>query len=321
MKPARILLIVVALVAGGLAAFLATRDGGDSDPQTVEVTQVQQERRAQVLVANSAIGLGQRITAEDVAWQDWPEGAVRGDYITRKAVPDARDLMSGAVARFEIFAGEPIREAKLVNAGRGYMSAIIPEGMRAVSVPVTPESASGGFVNPNDRVDIVLTRSGSSQSQTILNNIRVLAIGARLGEMGETGVSEDPEEPSGQRFTKDDIATFELTPGQAEVLLNASSAGRLALVLRSVADFDDPNTGFAGSNAQAQAIKLIRYGNEQAVVSTAPPPPQPPAAQTAQADSAEDAPWPLFDALTNSLDPSDSGAPIAEDEPTQPNSQ
>ncbi|MCD7058870.1 Flp pilus assembly protein CpaB [Pelagibacterium xiamenense] len=319
MKPARILLIVVALVAGGLAAFLATR-GGDPEPQTVEVTEVQQEPRVQVLVARSAIGLGQRVAADDVQWQDWPEGAVRPEYVTRTAVPDAPELLTGAVARFEIFAGEPIREAKLVNSDRGYMSAIIPEGMRAVSVPVTPESASGGFITPNDRVDVVLTRSGSRYSETILNNVRVLAIGARLGELGETGGGEDPDEPAGQRFAKDDIATLELTPHQAEVLLNATSAGRLALVLRSVADFNDPATGLATpGSAQAQAIKLIRHGNEQSVVSTVVSQPT----QTAQAEPAETAsePWPYYDVFLDSISPSGPEAPDAGDAGAEAGSQ
>ncbi|WP_404400042.1 Flp pilus assembly protein CpaB [Pelagibacterium halotolerans] len=308
MKPARILLIVVALVAGGLAAFLATRGGGEPEPQTVEVTQVREEARAQVLVARNAIGLGQRITPDDVMWQDWPEGAVRADYITHAAVPDAPQLMTGAVARFEIFPGEPIREAKLVNSDQGYLSAVISEGMRAVAVPVTPESASGGYITPNDRVDVVLTRSGSSHSETILNNIRVLSIGARLGELGETGGGEDPDAPASQRFAKDDIATLELTPREAEVLLNASSAGRLALVLRSVADFDDPNAGLAGlGSGQAQAIRLIRYGNEQSVVSTAVNQP----AQTAQTDTvaSDSERWPLSDAFLETITSSEPAAP------------
>jgi pilus assembly protein CpaB len=227
MKPARILLLVVAIVAGGLAAFLATRGGTPAATQTVEVTQIQQEARSRVLIANRSIGLGQRITADDVSWQDWPQGAVRPEYITSEQVPDAPTQLAGAVARFEIFNGEPIREAKLVRAEQGYLSAVITQGMRAVSIGVTAESASGGFIVPNDRVDVVLTRSGSGSngvSETILTNVRVLAIGKRLGEMGQT--SGGAEDPSSQVFENAQIATLELSPSQSESVLNAGSAGR-----------------------------------------------------------------------------------------------
>ena len=81
MRASRIILLLVALLAGGLAAFLATR--GDA-PQTVEVagpTKIVQEAKAQILVAKTAIGVGQRLSEETVEWQDWPELAVRPEYV------------------------------------------------------------------------------------------------------------------------------------------------------------------------------------------------------------------------------------------------
>lgn len=265
MKPARILLIVVALVAGGLAAFLATRGGNTPAPQTTEIAETRPEPRDRVLVATRAIGLGQRLAADDVSWQDWPEGALRAEYITAGLVPDAPTQVAGAVARFEFFPGEPIREAKLVRSEQGYLSAVITEGMRAVSIPVTPESASGGYIVPNDRVDVVLTRSGSSFSETILANVRVLAIGKRLGEVGTTAGTADPQEPTSQVFEGSQVATLELSPTQSETILNATSAGRLALVLRSVADFAQSPSAEQG---RTQAVRLIRYGQTEAVMSS-----------------------------------------------------
>ena len=237
MKPARILLIVVAIVAGGLAAFLATR-GNNPRPQETEsaALEVQTEARAQVLVATRAIGLGQRLTEADVGWQDWPEGGVRSEFITAGAVPDAPQQVTGSVARFEFFAGEPIREAKLVNSTQGYLSAVIGQGMRAVSVSVNPDSASGGYIVPNDRVDVVLTPSGGDYSETILSNVRVLAIGTRLGEVGTTGGQVDPDNPSSQVFEKAEIATLELTPAQSETILQSGSGACSALGCRFRAD-------------------------------------------------------------------------------------
>ncbi|MDB5614127.1 MAG: cpaB [Devosia sp.] len=264
MKPARIMLLIVALVAGGLAAFLVTRGG--SAPEQVTSTEIIQEAKAQVLVARKPIGVGERLSAESVQWQDWPEGALRSEYVTMSAMPDAPASLTGAVARFEFFPGEPIREAKLVRSDQGYLSAVLAEGMRGVSVGVTALSSAGGFVVPNDHVDVLLTTATETgkQSQVILSNVRVLAIGQRLGELGTTGGQEDPNTPATTpvTFIEPTIATLELTPGQAETLVNSASAGELSLTLRSVVDFAKTTADSQGSN---QTVRLIRFGKEQSI--------------------------------------------------------
>lgn len=265
MKPARIILLIVALVAGGLAAFLVTRGG--PAPEQIVTTEVVQEAKTQILVATIPIGVGQRLTAESVQWQDWPEGAIRPEYVTISALPEAPTALAGSVARFEIFPGEPIREAKLVRADQGYLSAVLSEGMRGVSVGVSAVSSSGGFVVPNDHVDVLLTTSGAAgqQSEVILSNVRVLAIGQRLGELGTTGGQEDPNTPTTTPVTFSDstIATLELTPGQAETLVNASTVGQLSLTLRSVVDFNKPVS--SEDPGSSQTVRLIRFGKEQSI--------------------------------------------------------
>jgi pilus assembly protein CpaB len=269
MKPARIILLLVALVAGGLAAFLVTR--GRPAPQQVVQTELVQEAKTQILVARNPIGMGERLSVASLEWQDWPEGAVRPEYVTIAAMPEAPADLTGAVARFEFFPGEPIREAKLVRADQGYLSAVLAEGMRGVSVGVSAVSSAGGFVVPNDHVDVLLTTQtdAGQQSEVILSNVRVLAIGARLGEMGATGGQEDPNAPAPTPVTFDSstIATLELSPAQAETLINASTLGQLTLALRSVVDFnavgETPNSN--------QTVRLIRFGKEQAVVAGANP--------------------------------------------------
>jgi pilus assembly protein CpaB len=267
MKPARIILLLVALVAGGLAAFLVTR-GGRPAPQQVVQTEVVPEQKAQVLVAKTPIGMGERLSEASLEWQDWPEGAVRPEYVTISAMPEAPVELTGAVARFEIFPGEPIREAKLVRADQGYLSAVLAEGMRGVSVGVSAETGAGGFIVPNDHVDVVLTTQteAGQQSEVILSNVRVLAIGTRLGEMGASGGQEDPSAPAPTPVTFDNatIATLELTPAQAETLINASTLGQLALTLRSVVDFN--NTTVAETSTANQTVRLIRFGKEQSVL-------------------------------------------------------
>ena len=267
MRPARIVLLLVALVAGSLAAFLVTRGGKAPAPASQVVTQVVQEAKTQILVAKTPIGMGERLNPDRVEWQDWPEGALRSEYVTVAAMPDAPEQLTGAVARFEFFPGEPIREAKLVRADQGYLSAVLAPGKRGVSTTVSAASSAGGFVVPNDHVDVLLTRSTAAgqRSEVILSDVRVLAIGKRLGELGTSGGDETGAEdsPTPKTFENTTIATLELDPAQAETLVNASTRGQLSLTLRSVADFNRPDAGPATTN---QAVRLIRYGKEQSVM-------------------------------------------------------
>jgi pilus assembly protein CpaB len=261
MRPARILLLLVALIAGGLAAFLATRGG--TPPQTVvETVAVPQHTETQVLVAKQPIGVGQRLDAASVEWQDWPESAVRPEYITSAKSPDAPAKIAGAVARFEIFDGEPILDAKLAHTDQGYLSAVLDPGMRGVSISISPAAGSGGFIVPNDRVDVVVTNNTGGQPSThvVLSDVKVLAIGTRLGQTGKTGAPANPDDPKSQVFTSDAIATLELSPAQAQTLMTASASGKLSLVLRSVADFGAPATRLASAPADDQQIRIIRAG-------------------------------------------------------------
>lgn len=264
MKPARMILLLVAIVAGGLAAFLVTRGG--STPEQIVTTELVEEAKTQILVASLPIGIGERLSATNLQWQDWPEGAVRPEYVTIAAMPEATTDLTGAVARFEFFPGEPIREAKLVRSDQGYLSAVLAQGKRAVSVPVTAQSSAGGFILPNDRVDVLLTRdSGGGQfSDVVLSNVRIMAIGKRLGEVGVSGGQEDPAAPAPTPITFDNatIATLELDPAQAETLVTAATQGQLSLTLRSVADFKE--SGPHTTNA-TQTVRLIRFGREQSI--------------------------------------------------------
>lgn len=269
MRPSRIVLLLVAILAGGLAAFLATRNNAPTAPVVVTETQVVQEKKTQILVAVAPIGVGERLSEKSVQWEDWPEGAVRPEYISMGANPDALGHVSGAVARFEIFPGDPILEQKLVRAEQGYLSAVLDKGKRGVSIAVAADSASGGFIVPNDHVDVVLTSSGAlgQVSETILSNVKVLAIGTRLGETGATGAPADPDDPRAEVFRDQAIATLELDPVQGETVINASKVGTLSLVLRSIADFGE--SADEVRRPSQQAVRMIRFGNETNVMAGA----------------------------------------------------
>ena len=181
MKAARLVVLVVAVAAGGVAALLAGR-GGDEPPPAAPVQTVKMDT-VDILVAKGDIQLGQAVSAQDMQWQQWPTQAASPAFVRRTDKADAIEQLSGAIARSPFVAGEPIREAKLIKAnGSGYMAAVLDKGMRAVSTEISPETGAGGFILPNDRVDVILSRrdkdaekatgSESFVSETVLANVR-----------------------------------------------------------------------------------------------------------------------------------------------------
>ncbi len=256
LTPSRLILVAVALIAGGLAAWLALGQPAPAPAPVIEQTAPAPAPEAptlEVLVAKSSIAVGTRLTPDLLEWQKWPEATVRTEYLTSTAAPDAMTELSGTVARTELLAGEPIRPEKLGQAGAGYLSAILAPGKRAVAVPVSPRSASGGFIMPNDRVDVVLTTTvdGAEQnSRTILENVRVLAINSRLGAPGTEAATADPAE---SMFADNALATLELDPSEAELIISAAN-GMLSLVLRPTAD--DTAPADAAQRAVNQNIRL-----------------------------------------------------------------
>jgi pilus assembly protein CpaB len=255
MNSARIVVLIIALGAGGVAAYLAS--GSDNKPAPLQP--VAQMETVDVLVAKSDIGLGQTVKLEDLLWQTWPASTVSNTFIRRSDRPDATTQVAGSIARAPFIAGEPIREQKLVKAdGSGFMAAILPTGMRAVSTEISPETASGGFILPNDRVDVVLTRHQKNPdhadsndivvSQIILSNIRVLAI------------DQAPKEKDGQNSLVGRTVTLELKPEQTATLAAARQAGSLSLALRSIADANAVEIPDDNAAKRGVSVNVVRYG-------------------------------------------------------------
>jgi pilus assembly protein CpaB len=256
MYTARIVVLIIALGAGGLAAYLASGTGNKPAP-TEPVAQLQ---TVDVLVAKSDIGLGQTVNPDDMQWQTWPAATASTSFIRRNERPDATTQIAGSIARAPFIAGEPIREPKLVKAnGSGFMAAILPTGMRAISTEISPETGAGGFILPNDRVDVILTkrdknpdRSGLPDivnSEIVLTNVRVLAI------------DQAPKEKDGQNAVVGKTVTLELKPEQAETLSRVRQAGTLALALRSIADLNMvENRTDDRAARRSDSVDVVRYG-------------------------------------------------------------
>jgi pilus assembly protein CpaB len=268
MRLSRVTVLGVALIAGIIAAFLALRltsappapasPGAEAKPDVV-----------QILVASKDLPMGTTVTSDAVQWQDWPRTAASANFIVRSDNPEGMKQVVGALARSTFYAGEPISEAKLIRTDRGFMSAILPAGKRAVATKIAAETSAGGFILPNDRVDVIMTRQMTSNpdasgaaagnefpTETILHNVRVLAIDQTI------------EDKNGQKVVVGQTATLELTPQQAEILTVAQQMSqRLTLALRSIADAESkPNDSASdayhllGGTKQSGGVTVVRNG-------------------------------------------------------------
>jgi pilus assembly protein CpaB len=255
MKAARLVVLGVAVAAGGLAAILAS---GPDKPAEAPAPAAKVDL-VDILVAKTDIGIGHAVTAQDIQWQAWPTAAAGPSFIRKSDKPEAIEQLSGSIARGPFVIGEPIREAKLIKAkGSGYMAAILPSGMRAVSTEISPETGAGGFILPNDYVDVILSRRDKAAekasgveihvSETILSNVRVLAI------------DQTVEEKGGQKVVVGKTATLELSPHQAETLALARQLGTLSLALRSLVDANQTAEVPDDDKSGRRSINTIRYG-------------------------------------------------------------
>lgn len=247
MNVSRIAILGVALVAGAAAFFLML--GNKPDIAPVQIVEPVREETVRVLVANADIQRGQRLTMDDTHWIAWPKKAVQPTFIT-DADPSARENLESAVARSLIVTGEPIVNAKIVRAdSSGLMAAILAPGMRAVTLRVSPETSSGGFILPGDRVDIMISSGrgsrGESGTRTIFEDVRVLAVNTLYTENTEVAHIDGAN------------VTLELSPTDAEAFIAARTTGNLSLVLRSIFK---PENELQATERRSSNVSVIRYG-------------------------------------------------------------
>jgi len=225
-----IIALTGAVLCGLLAVMVVTR----------YLSSVQQFTKdlGNVVVAKTEIPLGEKITAEQLAFAQIPNGSAP-EGVFRKM-----DEVVGRVAITPIGMRETITNMKLAPAGTGAgLSAVIPEGYRAMTVKVDDVVGVSGFIMPGSFVDVVaiivpLSQAGAANgpiSKIVLQNIKVLASGAKI------------DSPENQRQPAEVKAvTLQVTPEQAEKLVLAANEGKLQLVMRNYSDQEDTKT--AGAN-------------------------------------------------------------------------
>ncbi len=232
MRPIAVIVGGVALLAAGLAAFLANHWLESRSSRTAKPVIVM----ADVLVAARPLPAGTVITANDLRYDHWPKSSVPVALLGPDGgkMPTARFV--GAVTRYALVAGQPMSPGSVFRSkGAGVMSGMLKPGMRAVSISITPFTAVSGFAIPGDRVDVLLSADITKRdgvlvgpvaryaTQTILRNVQVLAIDQQLAPK------------AGAAALTGNTATLEVTPRQAEILTTARMMGTLSLTLRSFA--------------------------------------------------------------------------------------
>jgi pilus assembly protein CpaB len=239
MSKMRIVIFGLAFGSAIMAGLLAKGFIGQKPEK--EIVEINKVKTVDVLTASKDINMGERFVDGSTAWKPWPVENVTDFMITRDEKPNAREEYLSARARITIFEGETVLEKKLVLPGQsGFMSAILPKGMRAISVAVSERSGAGGFILPNDRVDVILTKKvdnaqGSDRSvnsEIVLSNVRVLAINQTYRQ---------DKDGDSVTVAEGKTATLELDPRQSEIIAMIESVGELSLALRSIAENDGKN--------------------------------------------------------------------------------
>lgn len=242
------------IIAGGAFVWLRGQAGTNQSASTAAVAPVAASK-TQVLVAKRDLMIGERITTDSLGWQDWPDtGTTSIAFFVQAKTPDALKTFENAIVRQEMVSGEPVTDKKIVAVGAttSSMAALLTPGMRATAVTITPDSSVAGFVLPNDRVDVVLTReiqiqaNGQTRAQTIsstiLENVRVLAIDQAVAQTKD------------QKAMAGSTATMELIATDAEKLRLADKLGDISLMLRGYADSAGPTLARVDSAVMAQPL-------------------------------------------------------------------
>jgi pilus assembly protein CpaB len=265
----QVVVLSVSIAAIGVAAVLFNSGPPPNAPPAARLPP--KLDTDEVLVAAQDLPMGASIAEPSVIWQVWPKASISEQMIVKSSGPNLVRDIAGFLTRTTLLRGEPMRRDKLIKAGSGgFMSAILPSGMRAVAIKIDNggDSEAGGFILPNDRVDVVrvyrddeATKARGTEileSQTILTNVRVLAIGKEI------------EDENHKKVANGGNATLELDPAQANLVVLAQHipGSNLHLILRSLADSSGSTETVADlddDHGKSGGLTIVRFGVKEAV--------------------------------------------------------
>ncbi|WP_084731197.1 Flp pilus assembly protein CpaB [Microvirga vignae] len=241
MRASSAIALLVAIIFGGLAAFLSREFLlGLATPPAPQKT-------GTIVVARQPLEFGANLTPDNLREIEWPGIPLEGSFATiTDLLKDGRRLTLVSMQK-----NEPILASKVTGPNqRATLSTLIDEGMRAVSVNVDEVRGVAGFILPGDRVDVVLTReerggagAGGAVADVLLQNVKVLGI----------------DQVANERTDKPTLAkavTLELNLQQSQKVILAQGVGKLSLVLRQAGE---------GESADARRVTLSDLGLSEAI--------------------------------------------------------
>lgn len=255
MKKAQIAVLGVAVISGGMAfTLMNSEDMPAPAPPAAPPAPLDQ-----VLVVTRDLSYGAEITDPDLSWIDWPKASVPVGAITKSASPEAVQDLRASYVRIPMSTGEPVRRERLIKGiTGGVMSTMLSPGKRAVAIDVSLNSTAGGFILPNDHVDVMRTFRDAEASRTsgrevygselLLKNVRVLAIGQTLEKKGAEPV------------VSGSTATLELEPREAEFITVAQRAGQLTLILRPISDAQRDGSEEEDGDPKDETLTVVKRG-------------------------------------------------------------
>lgn len=232
---ARQLIVLGVAFLAAIGALLIIRGTGGGDDQPKAPTEA--IAGEQVLVATRDIAQGAALSPNDIAWRLFPTASVSDQFIRSSQQASAQAEYVGAIARRPFLSGEPITQGSVIQPeGRGFLAAQLPPGYRAIAVEIEGRTAAGGYIQPNDRVDVILTQeievrseSGDTRevarSDIILSDVRIIALDDKVDTQASGQAPERIEA---------DVAVLELSAMDARLLAEAAARGTIALALRGV---------------------------------------------------------------------------------------
>lgn len=235
---------------------------GPASVEPSRISEQPQTNMVDVMVAAVDVPMGGTINDPEIKWVQFPAAAVPQGYLVKADGRDPTEEVKGSIARYPFVAGEPMRHEKLIKGtNSGFLSAVLPSGKRAMAIKTegTGETSAGGFILPNDFVDVVrvardeevskLRQMEVFKSETVISNVRVLAIGQNI------------QERNGEKFITGQTATLELDPRQAEQIVLAQRVGTLSLSLRSLQDASKTTTEDSGDQGNTgRGVTVVRFG-------------------------------------------------------------
>jgi pilus assembly protein CpaB len=256
-RPNNLIVLFLAIVMGGIAAFLA-RNWIESHSRAFAAG----DSAGTIVVAAESLGFGAEVSADSITEIPWiAKSLPKGAFVAKEELlKDGRRVVLSPLER-----GEPILRSKITGPGqRALLSSLLDEGKRAVTLRVDDVRGVAGFILPGDFVDVVLIAEDAppqreNYSEILLQHLKVLAV--------DQLASERQEQPTVAK-----AVTIEVTPEQAQKLLLATNIGKLSLILRR------PEEAGAGSGRRVTERDLGRIdARTTGEVARPPPPPAPPA--------------------------------------------